>query len=62
MMEDPRYAFSEMHFGIFPGPDDFQCWKVNIKSEAWVSTSYLQLIFSWIHEVEMAGSIDDLTM
>ena len=61
-MGAPRYAFSEMHFEICPDPDDFQCWKDNIKSEVWVSTSYLQLTLSWIHEVEMVGSIDDLTM
>ena len=41
MMEAPRYAISELHFGTFPDPDDFQCWRVNFKTEVgvWVHSS-----------------------
>ena len=60
MMEAPRYAISELHLGKFPDPDDFQCWSVNFKTEECVSTQYPQLAMSWINEVEMARSIDDL--
>ena len=55
-METPRYAFSELHFGEFPDPDDFQCRRVNFKTEVCVSTSTPQLTMSWINDVEMAGS------
>ena len=60
MMEAPRYAISELNLGTFPDPDDFQCWSVNFKTEECVSTQYPQLAMSWINEVEMARSIDDL--
>ena len=61
MMEPRRYAISELHFGKFPDPDDVQCWRVNFKAEERVSTPFPQLTTSWIAEVEMARSIDDLT-
>ena len=60
-METPRCAISEWHFGKFPDPDDFQCWRVNFKTKKCVSASTPELIMSWILEVEMAGSMDDLT-
>ena len=60
MIDTPRYATSELHVGKFPDTDDFQCWRVNIKTEVCESTSTPQLTMSWIIEVEMAGSIDDL--
>ena len=59
-METPRCAISELHFGQFPDPDDFQCWRVSFKTEVFVCTSSPELTMSWIKEVEMAGSIDDL--
>ena len=51
--------FSELHFWKFPNPDDFQCWRVNFKTEVCVSTATPELTMSWINDVEMAGSIDD---
>ena len=50
----------ELNFGKFPNPDDFQCWRVNIKTEVCVSTFISELTMSWINEVEMAKSFDDL--
>ena len=50
----------KLHFGKFPHPDDVQCWRVNFKTEECVSTPFPQLTMSWIAEVEMARSIDDL--
>ena len=55
-METPRYAFSDLHFRKFPDSDDFQRWRASIKTE----TTIPELTMSWINEVEMAGSIDDL--
>ena len=61
MMEAPRYiTISELHFGKFPNSGDFQCWRVNFKTEVCVSTLFPQLTMSWINEVEMAKSKDDL--
>ena len=60
MMEASRYAISELHFGKFPNPDDFQCWRVNFKAEECVSIPFPQLTMSWIAEVEMARSTEDL--
>ena len=48
------------HFGKFPDPDDVQCRRVNFKAEECVSTPFPQLTMSWIAEVEMARSIEDL--
>ena len=53
-------AIAESHFGKFPDPDDFQCWRVNFKTEVCVSASTPELNMSWINEVEMAGFLDDL--
>ena len=50
----------KMHLGKFPHPDEFQCWSVNFKTEECASTPFPQLTMSWIPEVEMARSIDDL--
>ena len=44
-MEAPRYAFSELHFGKFPDPDDFQYWSVSFKTERRVR------FYSWTHHV-----------
>ena len=60
MMETPMYAIPELHFGKYLDPDDFQCWRVNFKTEACVSTSTRQLTMSWINEVDISGSVDDL--
>ena len=52
------------HLGIaflkFPDPDDFQCWRVNFKTELCVCTPFPQFTMSWVNEVEMGGSTDDL--
>ena len=59
-METLRYAISELHFWKFPNPDDFQCWRVNFKTELCVCTPFPQFTMSWVNEVEMGGSTDDL--
>ena len=51
---------SKFHFGIFPDTRDFQRWRVNFKTELCVGVQFPQLTVSWINEVEMAKSIDDL--
>ena len=53
-METPRYAISVLHFGKFPDSCDVQCWRAHFKTEVWVFT------MSWINDVEMTKSMDDL--
>ena len=46
----------KLHFGTFLlDPDDFQCWRVNFKTEVCVSTSTPELAMSWINDVEMGA-------
>ena len=59
-MEAPRKATRNCISAKFPDPDDFKCWRVNFKTAVCVSTSSPELTMSWINEVEMAGSVDDL--
>ena len=59
-MEMPRHAISELQIGKFPEQDDLQCWRVSFKTEVCVSASTPELTMSWINEVEMARSFDDL--
>ena len=60
MMEAARYAISELHSGKFPDPDDFQCWKTNVRTEVCSCSGCPTVAVSWIKEVEMAKSVDDL--
>ena len=58
--QDKFLSEKENLHGKFTDPDDFQCWRVNFKTEVCVSTSTPEFTMSWINEVEMSGSIDDL--
>ena len=60
MMETPKCSISELHIGKFPDSVGFQCWKVSSKTEVCANTPCPMLTMSWIREVEMATSIDDL--
>ena len=60
MMDHLRHEISDLHFGKFPESVDFQCWRVNFRTEVCVNTPWPQLTMSWIKGVEVAKSIDDL--
>ena len=60
MMEAPKYSISELHFGKSPDSNDFQCWRVNFRTDLCANTPIPQLTKSWIKEMEMARSTDDL--
>ena len=61
MMNVPKYSISELiAFRKFPDSGDFQCRRVNFKTEVCVSTPFPQLTTSRINEVEMTRSIDNL--
>ena len=59
-MENSEICYLGIAFRKIPDPDDFQCWRVNFKTEVCTGTSTPELAVSWINEVEMARSIDDL--
>ena len=39
---------------------EFQCWKVNFRTEVCLRTADLQITLLWIKKVEIAKSIDEL--
>ena len=59
-MENPRNRSSDLHFDYFPDPEDFQCWKVNFKTEVSSHWGCPTIAMLWIKEVEIAKSVDDL--
>ena len=48
-----------MHLGKFPDSLEFQCWKVNFKTEVCAKSTVPYITVHWIEEVEIAKSIDD---
>ena len=60
MMDYPRYPISEMQLGKFPDSLEFQCWKVNFKTEVRAKSAVSHITMHWVQEVEIAKSIDDL--
>ena len=62
MMEFPRTRISELHFGKFPDSVDFQCWKVNFKTEVCSNSVCPTITMLWIKAVEIAKSVDDLVI
>ena len=60
MEEKPRNQISELHFVEFPDSSDFQCWKVNFKTEVCSNSGYLTIAMLGIKEEEIAKSVDDL--
>ena len=60
VIDYPSFPISDRHLGKFHGSLEFQCWKVNLKTEVCPKTTYLHLPMHWIKEVELAKSIDEL--
>ena len=60
MVESPRNQISQLHFGKFPDSSDFQCWKVNFKTEVCSISGYPTIAMLWTKEEEIAKSVDDL--
>ena len=44
VMDYPRYSISEMHLGKSPDSMEFQCWKVNFKTEVCASSQFLHAL------------------
>ena len=60
MIDHPRFPISEMHLGKFPDSLEFQCWKVNFKTEVCAKSAFPLITMHWIKEVEIAKSTDEL--
>ena len=60
MMENQRNSISDLHFGKFPDSLDFQCRKVNFKTEVCSDSVWPTVTMLWNKEVEIAKSVDDL--
>ena len=58
--DQQRLQISELHFGKFPTPTTFACWKIRFKTEACTCSQFPKEAMLWIKEVEMVESVDDL--
>ena len=55
-----RLQILEFHFGKFPTPAMFACWKIRFKTEVCSCSQFPTESMQWIKEVEMVDSVDDL--
>ena len=58
--DQQRLQISDLHFGKFPTPATFACWKIRFKTEVCTCSQLLVEAMHWIKEVEMADSVDDV--
>ena len=59
--DQQRLQISDLHFDKFPTPATFACWKIRFKTEVCTCSKFPTEAMQWIKEVEMVGSVDDLT-
>ena len=55
-----RQQMSELQFDRFPNPSSFLVWKTRYKTQVSSGSDFTSEAMSWIKEVEMVGSLDDL--
>ena len=55
-----NWQISDLHFGKFPTPATFACWKIRFKTEVCTCSQFPTEAMLWIKEVEMVESVDDL--
>ena len=58
--DQQRLQVSDLHFGKFPTPATFACWKKSFKTEVSICSQFPMEALHWIKEVEMVDSVDDL--
>ena len=51
---------SELHFDKFHTHPTFSCWKIRFKTQICSCSDFPSEAMSWIKEVEMVDSVDDL--
>ena len=57
--DQQRLQISDLHFGKFPTPATFACWKIRFKTEVCICSQFPTEAMQWIREVEMVDSVDD---
>ena len=58
--DQQRLQISDLHFGKFPSPVTFACWKVRFKTEVCTCSQFPTEAMLWIKEVELVDSVDEL--
>ena len=58
--DQQRLQISDLHFDKFPTPVTFARWKIRFKTEVCTSSQFPTEAMTWIKEVEMVDSVDDL--
>ena len=58
--DQQRLQILDLHFGKFPTPATFACWKIRFKTEVCTCSQFPTEAMHWIKEVEMVDSVDDL--
>ena len=58
--DQQRLQISDLHFGKFPNPATFACWKIRFKTEVCTCSQFPTEAMLWIKEMEMVESVDDL--
>ena len=48
MIDNPIFLISELHLGQFADSMEFQCWKVNFKTEVCSKSAHAHLTMHWI--------------
>ena len=57
--DQQRLQIADLHFGKFPTPATFACWKIRFKTEVCTCSQFPTEAMQWIKEVEMVDSVDD---
>ena len=60
MADQQRLQISELHFGKFPTRSTFSCWKIRFKAQVSSCSGFPSEAMSWIKELELVESVDDL--
>ena len=58
--DQQRLQISDLHFGKFPTPATFACWKIRFKTEVCTCSQFPTEAMQWIKEVELVDSVDEL--
>ena len=57
--DQQRFQISDLHFGKFPTPATFACWKIRFKTDVCTCSQFPTEAMQWIKEVELVDSGDD---
>ena len=58
--DQKRLQISDLHFGKFPTPATFTCWKIRFKTGECTCSQFPTEAMLWIKEVELVDSVDNL--